>query len=109
HSLALIACRSCLRHPLSSRLPYTTLFREIDAPAVMPAERRAALRQVQLADSVGTEMWLGRAALESEAGSLDSAATYLERYIREGGDAGVGGYRLARARYRLGDKPAAIA
>src|SRR5690606_39810220 len=84
HSLALIACRSCLRHPLSSRLPYTTLFRSIDAPSVMPAERLAALRQVQLADSVGTEMWLGRAALESEAGSLDSAATYLERYIREG-------------------------
>jgi tetratricopeptide (TPR) repeat protein len=76
---------------------------EIDAPQTMAAERLAAVRAARVGDSASANLWLGRAALESEAGSLDSAAVYLTRYLGAGGDAGLGWYRLARVRYRLGD------
>lgn len=87
---------------------------EIDAPQPLMRERLIALRGTALTGlikdaSSPAGLWLGRAVLETQVGSLDSAAAYLERYLGAGGDTGVGSYRLARVRYRLGDESAAVA
>ena len=80
---------------------------EVDAPQVMMSERLAVLRQVRIMNSARPELLLGRGVLEAEVGSLDSAAVYLAKYL-DGGDQGVGSYRLARVRYRLGDSAGAL-
>lgn len=80
---------------------------EVEAPQVMASERLAALRRVRIMSSAPPEVLLGCGVLEAEVGSLDSAAVYLAKYL-DGGDQGVGRYRLARVRYRLGDSTGAL-
>ncbi|HEU4799441.1 MAG TPA: hypothetical protein VFS94_02290 [Gemmatimonadales bacterium] len=71
-----------------------------------PQEDDAArsLRKVSAAiDSEPPWLLLVRARLERRRGTRDSAAVLLRRYLRQGGDSGVGWLELARELYYSGD------
>lgn len=76
-----------------------------------PQEDDAArsLRAVSAAiDSEPPWLFLARARLERESGSRDSAAVLLRRYLRQGGDSGVGWLELARELYNSGSPKKAL-